>query len=147
MYILPKGRILGLDVGLKTLGIALTDIDRLIASPYDILLRKTFKKDLYALNNLITQKNICGMVIGFPKQMDGVEGSACIMVKNFTDKLDQYFNIPIFFQDERLTTAAALRILKESGMSRKKIGNLDDKIAASYILQTVLDQMRLMNAK
>ncbi|MFV9876335.1 MAG: Holliday junction resolvase RuvX [Rickettsiales endosymbiont of Dermacentor nuttalli] len=145
IHCISEGRILGLDIGLKNIGIALTDVSKLIANPYNVLSRKTFKQDLSILNNIIIEYKICGIVAGLPKQMNGIEGASCTMVKNFIEKLDQYLSVPIFLQDERLTTTAALRILKESGISRKKQEKLDDKIAASYILQTVLDQMRFIN--
>lgn len=138
----PRGRLLGLDVGEKRVGIALSDTTRTIATPYSTLVRQGKNKDIPAIRTIIAEHEICGIVIGLPLHMDGTEGKSCEMARQFAKHLLKALDIAVYFQDERLSTAAVSRALKEGDVSRKKRAALDDKLAASYILQTALEGMR-----
>lgn len=140
---LPLGqRLLGLDMGTKKIGVALSDTLRIIATPHSTIIRKSFAKDIKAIRAIINEHNVAGLIIGLPIQMDGGEGDSCQMVRGFAAKLEKVLTIPMYFQDERMSTAAVTRTLNETGLTRQKKSALDDKMAASYILQGVLDQMR-----
>lgn len=142
---LPSNRrLLGLDVGSKRVGLAISDTTRMIASAYGTLERMSFSKDMGKLNALIQEHSIGGVVIGLPKNMDGSEGESCTMVRAFGEKLHKKCpDIAIFYHDERMSTAAVNRTLIEADLTRKKRATLDDKMAAAYILQGVLDGGRL----
>ncbi len=139
-----QGRLLGLDVGTKTVGLALSDMSHTIASPYQTLERKGWKQDLPFIVNLIKQQTVIACVIGLPINMDGSEGDRCTYVRDFGDKLLETMEMPIIYWDERLSTVAVQRMLIEADMSRKRRGEVVDKLAASYILQGVLDRLRNM---
>jgi len=139
-----QARLLGLDVGTKTVGLALSDMSYTIASPYQTLERKGWKQDLPFLANLIKQQTIIACVIGLPINMDGSEGERCAYVRDFGEKLLEAVDVPIIYWDERLSTVAVQRMLIEADMSRKRRGEVVDKLAASYILQGVLDRLRNM---
>lgn len=139
-----KGRLLGLDVGTKTVGLALSDMGYIIASPYQTLERKGWKQDLPFLSNLIQQQNVIALVIGWPLNMDGSMGSRCEYVRDFGDKLQETIDLPLIYWDERLSTVAVQRMLIEADLSRKRRGEVVDKLAASYILQGVLDRLHNM---
>ena len=138
-----KGQaLIGLDIGSVRIGIAISDLEHIIASPHDIYERRNFSKDMGHLGKLAADENSCGFVIGLPLAMDGTEGENCELVRNFAKKLLKKTNLPIFLKDERMSTSAATRALSESGMTRKKRESLDDKLAASYILQGVIDSLK-----
>lgn len=139
-----KGRLLGLDVGTKTVGLALSDMGYIIASPYKTLDRKGWKQDLPFLLKLIEDQNVIACVIGLPINMDGSEGERCDYVREFGNKLHEVTSIPILYWDERLSTVAVERMLIEADLSRKRRGQVVDKLAASYILQGTLDRIRNM---
>lgn len=139
-----KGRLLGLDVGSKTVGLALSDTGHIIASPYKTLERKGWKQDLPFLANLIKAENVIACVIGLPINMDGSMGERCEYVRDFGDKLQEFIETPIIYWDERLSTVAVERMLIDADLSRKRRGEVVDKLAASYILQGVLDRLRNM---
>lgn len=144
---LPFGqRLLGLDMGTKRIGVALSDTLRMIATPHSTILRMSFAKDIKAIRTILTEHNVAGLVIGLPIEMSGMEGESCRMVREFATKLEKVLTIPIYFQDERMSTAAVTRTLRETGMTRQKKAALDDKMAASYILQGVQDQIRYQNS-
>lgn len=138
----PKGRLLGFDVGEKRVGIALSDATRTIASPYGTLVRKGKNTDVPLIRTMIAEYEVCGVVVGLPKNMDGSEGKSCEMARQFGKHILKQCDMPMYFQDERLSTAAVTRALTEGEVSRKKRAGLDDKLAASYILQTLLDSAR-----
>jgi putative Holliday junction resolvase len=138
------GRLLGLDVGTKTVGLALSDMGHTIASPYKTLERKGWKQDLPFLANLVKEYQVIAFVIGLPINMDGSQGEKCDYVRNFGDKLKESIDLPILFWDERLSTVAVERMLIEADLSRKRRGEVVDKLAASYILQGVLDRISRM---
>ena len=133
---------MGLDLGSKTIGIALSDAGFTIASPLETLRRKKFTADAAALRALIDAHGVGGLVIGLPINMDGSEGPRCQSTRQFAANLLEKFDIPIAFQDERLSTAAVERVLiDEADMTRKRRGEVVDKMAAAWILQGALDAM------
>jgi putative Holliday junction resolvase len=140
-------RLLAIDYGSKKLGIALSDISLTIASPLTIINRINLSKDIDAIMRLIKEHQIVGLVFGFPITMDGIEKQACQDVRLFTTKFLTKHQIPIYFQDERLSTRAATRVLIESNINRKKRDLIDDKIAACFILQGALDKINYYKNK
>ncbi len=142
---LPRGaRVMGLDLGSKTIGLALSDAGLSIASPLETLKRKKFTADAEALKALIDKHGVGGLVLGLPINMDGTEGPRCQSTRQFAANLMEKFDIPIAFQDERLSTAAVERVLiGEADMTRKRRGEVVDKVAAAWILQGALDAMAL----
>ena len=141
--ILPAHRrLLGLDLGSKTIGLALSDLSRTIASPMELLLRKKFTQDAEALLKIIDKHEIVGLVIGLPVSMDGSEGPRCQSTRAFANNLLKIRDIPIAFWDERWSTAAVTRTLLEADASRARRAELVDKLAAAYILQGALDSMK-----
>ena len=138
----PDGRLLGLDVGSKTVGLALSGVTLTIATPYQTLRRTTFAKDTGRLRRTIDEHGVGGLVIGLPLQMDGTEGRRCQSVRQFAANLLERMDIPIAFWDERLSTAAVERMLiREADMSRRRRAQVIDKAAAAYILQGALDAL------
>lgn len=142
---MSKGRLLGLDVGSKNVGLALSDKGHIIATPYYVLERLGWKKDLPYLINLIHAQDVVACVVGWPINMDGSIGERCAYVMEFYEKMQEAIDIPVLFWDERLSTIAAERVLLEADMSRKRRSEVVDKMAASYILQGVLDRLRKMS--
>ena len=143
---LPKGaRLMGLDLGSKTIGLALSNAGLSIASPLVTLARRKFTADALSLKKLIDEHNIGGLVLGLPINMDGTEGPRCQSTRQFATNLLEKFDIPIAFHDERLSTAAVERLLiDEADMSRKRRGEVVDKMAAAWILQGALDALARM---
>lgn len=138
----PTKRFLGLDIGEKSIGLALSDTAWFIASPLDVLKRENIAKDTGRIRTLVKQHDIGALIIGWPLEMDGTKGIACEKAQHFTEKLLKKIPLPIYLQDERLSTHAAKRALKDINLTRKKKDSIDDKIAAAYILQTALDGMK-----
>lgn len=140
---LAKGtRLLGLDPGTKTIGIALSDPGLTVASPVETIRRRKFREDSAALIRLIEERGVGGLVIGLPINMDGTEGPRCQSTRQFAANLLERIDLPIVFWDERLSTAAVERILvQEADMSRQRRKEVVDKMAAAYILQGALDAL------
>ena len=138
----PKARLMGLDLGEKTIGIALSDAGLTIASPYKTIRRRKFTQDARDLLAAAAREGAAGFVIGLPLNMDGSEGPGCQAVRQFAKNLAALTTLPITFQDERLSTLAVTRTLIEADRSRKRRKELVDKMAASYILQAALDRMK-----
>lgn len=138
----PKGRLLGLDVGTKTIGLALSDFTRMIASPLKTLVKGKVAQDVEGLQKIIKAEDIAGLVIGLPLNMNGTEGPRCDSVRDFAKNIDSYLNVPMCFWDERLSTSAALDMMIDADLSRKKQKAKVDKMAASLILQPALDRMK-----
>ena len=134
-------RLLGLDVGSKTIGLALTDVTLTIATPLLTLARKKFTKDVQELFKIIESKDVGGLVVGLPISMDGNEGPRCQSVRQFAANLLAQRDLPLCFWDERLSTAAVTRTLLEADTSRRRRAEVVDKMAAAYILQGALDVM------
>ena len=143
----PGHRLLGLDIGSKTIGLALSDVTLTVASPAETIKRGKFTKDAERLSVLIAEENVGGLVLGLPVQMDGTEGPSCQSVRQFADNLLGKMDIPIAFWDERLSTSAVQRVLiDEADMTRKRRAEVVDKMAAAYILQGALDFIKTANA-
>ncbi len=133
-------RLLGLDLGSKTIGLAISDSSFHIASPLETIRRTKFTADAVALEKVIAERQVGGLVLGLPMNMDGSEGPRAQSTRQFAANLLARRDIPIAFWDERLSTMAVERVLiKEADMSRAKRGGVVDKMAASYILQGALD--------
>ena len=137
-----EGRILCLDVGTKTIGLAVSDSLRIVASPMEIIAREKFTKDAQKLIKIIEELRICALVIGLPINMDGSEGPKCQSVRQFGVNFLEHREIPVLMYDERLSTVSADRAMLEADYSRRKRKENIDKVAASYILQPVLDGLR-----
>ena len=141
--VLPAtGRLIGIDGGTTTLGLALSDISRTIASPLETIQRTKFKADAARLLALIAEHNICGLVLGLPTNMDGSHGPRVQATRALARNLNGITPIPILLWDERLTTAAAQRMLIAADASRKRRADVIDKLAATLILQGALDRLR-----
>ncbi|MEX0697813.1 MAG: Holliday junction resolvase RuvX [Dongiaceae bacterium] len=137
----PGRRLLGLDVGAKTVGIAISDSRLTVASPLETLRRGKFAADAERLKALIAERAVGGLVIGLPLNMDGSEGPRCQSVRQFAANLLQRIDVAVAFWDERLSTAAVTRALIAADMSRKRRAEVVDKAAAAYILQGALDAL------
>lgn len=136
-------RLLGLDVGSKTIGLALSDPGHSIASPYATIRRTRFTADAAELKRIVDREGVGALVIGLPVNMDGSEGPRCQSVRAFARNLEGALALPYAFWDERLSTAAVERMLvDEVDASRKRRGEIVDKLAAAWILQGALDAMR-----
>ena len=141
-YLPTKSRLLGLDVGRKTIGLAVSDSDMKIATTVGTIRRSKFTKDVKNLDAIITERQVNGLVLGLPISMDGNEGPACQSVRQFAVNLDNILEIGITFWDERLSTSAVERLLtKEADLSRNRRSKIIDKMAAAYILQGALDSL------
>ena len=139
--VLPKrGRLLGLDVGTKTIGIALADAGWAIASPADLIRRTKFSADKAALIELIEREKVRGLVIGLPLNLDGSDSPRTQAVRAFARNL-MNIGLPILLWDERWSTAAVTRTLIEADASRARRAELVDKMAAAYILQGAIDRL------
>lgn len=134
-------RLLGLDLGTKTIGLALSDISCTVATPLDTIKRTKFTDDIKILIEHIEKMKVAALVIGFPINMDGSEGPRAQATRAFARNLAQYIKLPLVFWDERLSTVAVERVLLEADASRKKRAEVIDKMAAAYILQGALDRM------
>jgi putative holliday junction resolvase len=137
-----NGRVLGLDLGTKTIGLALSDAGRMIATPYETVKRTKLKADLTRLSDIITQEGVAALVLGLPFNMDGSEGPRCQATRQFADDLGKVIDLPLTFWDERLSTYAAEQMLIEADLSRKRRQEVIDKVAAAVILQGCLDSLR-----
>ena len=136
------GRLLGLDAGTKTIGVALSDTGRIIATPLKTVARTRLRVDLAELRAIVAEHEIAGLVVGLPRNMDGSEGPRCQSIRALARELDVAFGLPILLWDERLSTAAVERALvREADMSRKRRAANVDKLAAAYILQGALDAL------
>ena len=137
-------RLLGLDLGEKTIGVAVSDRGRSVASPLETIRRSKFTKDAAALAKICAERGVGGLILGLPVNMDGSEGPRCQSVRQFAANLAEVagFALPVAFWDERLSTMAVDRVLiDEADMSRKRRGQVVDKMAAAYILQGALDAL------
>jgi putative Holliday junction resolvase len=139
----PRMRLLGLDVGAKTIGLAVSDRGLTVASPLETLRCGKLADDFAALAVLCHERGVGGLVLGLPVNMDGSEGPRCQSVRQFAANLaERGLDLPAAFWDERLSTAAVERLLiAEADMPRKRRGQVVDKMAAAYILQGALDAL------
>ncbi|MHA7849587.1 Holliday junction resolvase RuvX [Roseovarius sp.] len=144
---LRKGHpIMGLDLGTKTIGVAISDRLLSVATPTETIKRKKFSVDAARLLEIAIQREVAGLVLGLPRNMDGSEGPRCQSTRAFARNLEPLTELPITFWDERLSTVAAERALLEADTSRKRRAEVIDNVAASYILQGVLDRLTHMRA-
>jgi putative Holliday junction resolvase len=144
--VMPAGaRLIGIDVGTKTLGLALSDVTRTIASGLTTLARSKFTADARRLLELAQEHGVGGFVIGLPINLDGSEGPRAQATRAFARNLGRLTAIPILYWDERLSTAAAERTLLEADMSRRRRAQVIDKVAATLILQGALDRLKLFD--
>lgn len=139
-----RQRLMGLDVGTKTIGLALSDVGRCLATPLETVKRQNLKQDVQTLHRLFTQHEIAAVVVGYPINMNGTEGPQCQFVHRFVEALLDVADIPVCLWDERLSTVAVTRTLLEADMSRRKRKGVVDKMAASYILQGALDRLQTL---
>ncbi|MBU2982020.1 Holliday junction resolvase RuvX [Lentibacter algarum] len=142
----PMGALMGLDLGDKTIGLAVSDTFRSSASPLETIRRKKFMVDATQMLKLAEERQIVGFVLGLPRNMDGSEGARCQSTRAFARNLARLTTAPITFWDERLSTVAAERALLEADTSRKRRAEVIDHVAASYILQGALDRLQHLKA-
>jgi putative Holliday junction resolvase len=135
-------RIMGLDVGDKTIGVAISDPLMITAQSLMTIRRTSVSKDIDAIRDIINEYNISKIVVGIPKNMNNTLGPQGEKVLSFVEKLKSRFNLDIVIEDERLTTVQAEKMLIESDVKRKNRKKVIDKVAATYILQSYLDRMR-----
>ena len=135
-------RLIGLDVGTKTIGMALSDVTRSIATPYDTIRRTKFTEDAKLLLKAIGPNEVGAIVIGLPVNLDGSEGPRAQSTRAFARNLGKHVDLPLVFWDERLSTAAVERHLIEADASRKRRAEVIDRMAAAYILQGALDRLK-----
>jgi putative pre-16S rRNA nuclease len=135
-------RLLGLDLGTRTIGIALSDVERLIATPLETIKRKKFTPDAERLRAIATQFGVGGLVVGLPLNMDGSEGPRVQATRAFMRNLRPILGLPFAYWDERLSTAAVTRALLDADASRARRAEAVDMMAAAYILQGALDRLR-----
>ncbi len=135
-------RLAGLDVGTKTIGVALSDVMRSLATPLETIKRGKFLPDANRLFDLVKRYEVGAFVVGLPLAMDGSEGPRCQSVRQFAANLLAVQDMPLAFQDERMSTAAVQRMLiDEADMTRQRRGEVVDRAAAAYILQGALDRL------
>lgn len=137
-----EARLLGLDVGTKTIGMALSDVTRSVATPYHTVRRTKFTEDAKAIEAAIEEHDVGAVVIGLPLNLDGSEGPRAQSTRAFARNLAARIAVPILFWDERLSTAAVERHLIEADASRKRRAEVIDRMAAAYILQGALDRLK-----
>lgn len=138
----PKGRVMGLDLGTKTIGVAVSDLERRIATPVETIARVKFGKDAAALFKLADAREAIAFVIGLPLNMDGSEGPRAQATRAFVRNCAPLDPRPFLYWDERLSTAAVTRALIEQDASRARRAEVVDRMAAAHILQGALDRLR-----
>jgi len=138
------GPVLGLDLGTRTIGVAVSDRLLTVASPLQTIRRGKFGADAERLLEISAGREAAGLVLGLPRNMDGSEGPRCQSTRAFARNLSHLTELPIAFWDERLSTVAAERALLEADATRRRRAEVIDSVAASYILQGILDRLRYM---
>lgn len=138
----PNARLLGLDLGEKTIGLALSDVMRVIASPLETLTRTRQGADIQRLKDVAGRHDVGALVLGLPRNMDGTEGPRAQSTRAFARAIASAWGIPLALWDERMSTMAVTRTLLEADTSRARRAVLIDKLAAAYILQGALDSLR-----
>ncbi len=139
--LLPDQRLMGVDLGTKTIGLALSDLGLSIATPLETIKRKKFTPDAEYLLALCDKQAVGGLVVGLPLNMDGTEGPRAQATRAFVRNLGRLSSLPVCFWDERLSTVAVTRTLLDADTSRAKRAEVVDKMAASFILQGALDRL------
>nr|WP_038127271.1 Holliday junction resolvase RuvX [Thioclava indica] len=144
---LPRaGAVAGLDLGTKTIGVAVSDGLRSVATPLLTVKRKKFGLDAQALLAIVAERELRGLILGLPMNMDGSEGPRCQSTRAFARNLEKLTDLPISFWDERLSTVAAERAMLEADLSRAKRAEAIDHVAAAFILQGALDRLQYLGA-
>ena len=141
LHISSGEKLLGLDIGKKTIGLALSDASLKIASPVKILYRKKFTPDMASLLAFADSQNVGGLILGWPVNMDGSRGQRCDSIRDFAHALLKIRDMPIVFQDERLSTKAVESAMVAANMTRAKRAERRDALAACWILQSFLDYL------
>jgi putative Holliday junction resolvase len=144
--IAPGKRLLGFDLGEKTIGLALSDTLLMVATPMETLVRGKFSTDATKIDAIVAAQGVGGLVIGLPLNMDGTDGPSAQSARAFARNFAKRADLPIVLVDERLSTAAVTRTLIDADASRKRRSQVVDKMAAAYILQGALDRLRHMGA-
>jgi len=143
--LLARGRrLLGVDLGTRTIGLALSDVSRMIASPLLTIERTKFTVDAAHMGRVVAEHDVAGWVLGLPSNMDGSEGPRAQATRAFARNLNRLSPLPILLWDERLSTAAAERALLAADTSRRRRAEVIDKMAAAIILQGALDRLRYL---
>ena len=137
--------LVGLDLGEKTIGIAVSDQSLIVATPLNTILRKGIKKDLIKLFEILKEYNLGGFIIGLPISLDGTENQQTSKVIKIADEIKNYFGIPIDYFDERFSTDVIFKEMRKANLSKSKIKNKIDQQAAAYILQGYLEKHRNSN--
>ena len=137
----PMRALAGLDLGTKTIGVAVSDPFLSVSTPLETIRRVKFTQDAAALQKILSYRSVGGLVLGLPMNMDGTEGPRAQATRAFARNLDRLVEMPITFWDERLSTVAAERALLEADTSRKRRAEVIDHVAAGFILQGVLDRL------
>ena len=140
----PMQALIGLDLGEKTIGVAVSDSFQSVATPLETVRRKKFGLDAARLAEIIAKRRIGGLVLGLPRNMDGSEGPRCQSTRAFARNFARLTPLPITYWDERLSTVAAERALLEADTTRKRRAEVIDHVAAGYILQGPLDRLQVM---
>ena len=143
----PGERLMGLDLGSKTIGIAISDVTRQIATPIETIRRSKFSADAAQLLALAARENAAAIILGMPMNMDGSEGARAQSTRAFVRNLAKLSPLPVILWDERLSTAAVERMLIEADRSRARRREIVDKLAAAYILQGALDRLAQLARK
>ena len=136
--------LIGLDLGEKTIGVAVSDTFLSVSTPLETVRRRKFGLDAARLAEIINERRIGGLVLGLPRNMDGSEGPRCQSTRAFARNFDQRTPLPITYWDERLSTVAAERALLEADTTRKRRAEVIDHVAAGYILQGMLDRLAVL---
>jgi putative holliday junction resolvase len=137
----PKARLIGVDLGAKTIGLAISDVERRLASPLRTLPRRAFARDAEALNAIFAEFDIAGVVLGLPLDLSGRDSPRTQSTRAFAHNLSRRTGLPIVFWDERFSTAVVTRSLIANDVSRARRAQVVDKMAAAYILQGALDRL------
>ncbi len=146
--VLPRdGAIAGLDLGTVTIGVAVSDIRRRVATPLETVRRRMFTLDAQRLLEIAAARDLKGFVLGLPMNMDGSEGPRAQSTRAFARNLERLTDLPIAFWDERLSTVAAERAMLEADLSRKRRAEMIDHVAAGFILQGMLDRLGYLESE
>ncbi|KIC51320.1 Holliday junction resolvase RuvX [Tateyamaria sp. ANG-S1] len=140
----PLQALVGLDLGDKTIGVAVSDTFWSVATPLETVRRKKFGVDAARLQDILAERRVGGLVLGLPRNMDGTEGPRCQSTRAFARNFERLWDGPITFWDERLSTVAAEKALLEADTTRKRRAEVIDHVAAGYILQGLLDRLAAM---
>ncbi|MFH1639545.1 MAG: Holliday junction resolvase RuvX [Chloroflexota bacterium] len=135
-------RFLALDIGDMRIGVAMSDPEGILASPFIIMERIDETKDIEGISRIITEKDVGRVIVGLPRSLSGALGAQAAKVKKFTGKLQGLVDVPVEFRDERLTTVTAQRLMREARTKKSPRKKRDDAIAAAVLLQSYLDEVR-----